>query len=174
VIRSTVGEQSLLREVQDQIWAVDKNVPISTPVIMSEFVSRSLAQRRFTMLLLGGFGGLALLLAAIGIYGVMSYTVAQRTNEIGIRVALGAQSRDVLNLVSREGMLRVGAGLLAGLVVSLALMRILSSQLFAVSAIDPLTFGAVLLLLAGVALLACYVPARRATHVDPLVALRYE
>ncbi len=174
VIRSTVGEQSLLREVQDQIWAVDKNVPISTPVIMSEFVSRSLAQRRFTMLLLGGFGGLALLLAAIGIYGVMSYTVAQRTNEIGIRVALGAQSRDILNLVSREGMLRVGAGLLAGLVVSLALMRILSSQLFAVSAIDPLTFGAVLLLLAGVALLACYVPARRAMRVDPLIALRYE
>lgn len=174
VVRSTLSEQTLLREVQDKIWSIDKNLPISTPVMMDEFIARSLAQRRFTMLLLGGFGGLALLLAAIGIYGVMSYTVAQRTNEIGIRVALGAQSRDILGLVSRDGMLRAGCGLLAGLVASLALTRVLSSQLFAVSAIDPLTFGAVLLLLAGSAFLACYIPARRATRVDPLVALRYE
>jgi putative ABC transport system permease protein len=174
VIRSTVGLEALMQGVREQIWALDKNVPISTPSTMTEILSQSLAQRRFTMSLLGGFGGLALLLAALGIYGVMSYTVAQRTNEIGIRVALGAQSRDILSLVSREGMLQAGNGLLAGLVISLALMRVLSSQLFAVSAIDPVTFGAVLFLLAAVALFACYVPARRATRVDPLVALRYE
>lgn len=174
VVRSTLSEQALVHEVQDQIWSVDKNVPISTPVMMNEFIERSLAQRRFTMLLLGGFGGLALLLAAIGIYGVMSYTVAQRTNEIGVRVALGAQSRDILRLVSREGMLRAGFGLLAGLVGSLALTRVLSSQLFAVSAIDPLTFGVVLMLLTGIAFLACYIPARRAMQVDPVVALRHE
>ena len=174
VIRSTVGMQSLMREVQNQIWTLDKNVPISTPFMMSEILAQSLAQRRFTMSLLADFGALALLLAVLGIYGVMSYTVAQRTNEIGIRVALGAQSRDIFGLVSREGMLRVGFGLLTGLLVSLAITRLLSSQLFAVSAFDPLTFGSVSLLLAGVALLACYVPARRATRVDPLVALRYE
>jgi putative ABC transport system permease protein len=174
VIRSTVGMQSLMREVQNQIWTLDKNVPISTPFMMSEILAQSLAQRRFTMSLLADFGALALLLAALGTYGVMSYTVAQRTNEIGIRVALGAQSRDIFGLVSREGMLRVGFGLLTGLLVSLAITRLLPSQLFAVSAFDPLTFGSVSLLLAGVALLACYVPARRATRVDPLVALRYE
>jgi ABC-type antimicrobial peptide transport system permease subunit len=132
VIRSSVGMQSLVREVQEQIWAIDKNVPIETPSMMSEILAQSLAQRRFTMSLLAGFGALALLLAAIGIYGVMSYTVAQRTSEIGIRVALGAQSRDILSLVSREGMLRAGFGLLAGLIASLALTRVLASQLFAV------------------------------------------
>ena len=126
------------------------------------------------MSLFAGFGGLALVLAAIGIYGVMSYTVAQRTSEIGIRMALGAQSRDILGLVSREGMLRAGAGLLAGMVISLALVRVLSSQLFGVSPFDPLTFAAAIAFLAGVALLACYIPARRATRVDPIVALHYE
>jgi putative ABC transport system permease protein len=141
---------------------------------MTEILSHSLAQRRFTMALLSAFGALALLLAAVGIYGVMSYMVAQRTGEIGIRMALGAQKRDILELVSRDGMLRTGFGLLAGLLVSLVLARVLTSQLFAVSALDPLTFGEVLLLLAGVALLACYVPARRAARVDPMAALRYE
>jgi len=126
------------------------------------------------MALLSAFGALALLLAAVGIYGVMSYMVAQRTGEIGIRMALGAQRRDVLELVSRDGMLRAGLGLLAGLLVSLALTRVLRSQLFDVSALDPLTVGTVLLLLVGVALAAGYIPARRAARVDPIVALRYE
>jgi predicted permease len=174
VIRSTVGMQSLVHEVEGQIWGLDKNAPISTPFMMSEILAQSLAQRRFTMSLLGGFGVLALLLAAIGTYGVMSYSVEQRTNEIGIRVALGAQQRDIWNLVSREGMLRAAFGLLAGLVASLALSRVLTNQLFGVSAIDPATFAGVVALLAAVALLACYVPARRATRVDPLVALRHE
>jgi putative ABC transport system permease protein len=174
VIRSTVDMKSLVRDVQDQIWAIDKNVPISTAFRMNDVLAQSLAQRKFTMSLLSGFGALALLLAALGIYGVMSYTVAQRTNEIGIRVALGAQSRDILMLVSREGMLRTAFGLFAGLIASLALSRILASQLFAVSALDPLTFATVLFLLGGIALLACYIPARRALRVDPLTALRYE
>jgi predicted permease len=174
VIRSTVGMQGLMREVQKQIWALDKNVPISPPFLLNDILAQSLAQRRFTMLLLAGFGGLALLLAALGIYGVMSYSVAQRTNEIGVRVALGAQSRDVLSLVSREGVTRTAFGLLAGLIVSLAFNRVLASQLFAVSFLDPVTYAAVLLLLGGIALLACYVPARRALRVDPLTALRYE
>jgi putative ABC transport system permease protein len=126
------------------------------------------------MALLSAFGALALLLAAVGIYGVMSFIVAQRTSEIGVRMALGAQRRDVLGLISRQGMLRAGFGLLAGLLVSVALTRVLTSQLFAVSALDPLTFVAVLFVLAGVALGACYLPARRASRVDPMVALRYE
>jgi predicted permease len=174
VVRSTIGMPRLVREVQQQIWGLDKDVPIETPFMLSEILGQSLAQRRFTMSLLIGFGALALFLAALGIYGVMSYTVAQRTNEIGIRVALGAQSRDILGLVSREGMLRAGIGLLAGLAASLAVSRGLANQLFAVGAMDPITFASVLLLLGGIALLACYVPARRAMRVDPVVALRHE
>jgi putative ABC transport system permease protein len=174
IIRSARSEESLRRAAEQQIWAVDGNVPTSTPFLMSEIISRSLAQRRFTMLLFGGFGALALLLAAIGIYGVMSYTIEQRTSEIGIRVALGAEPRDILGLVSGEGMLRAGLGLCVGLAASLGVTRLLSSQLFAVGTLDPLTFGAVFVLLAGVALLACYLPARRATQVDPLIALRHD
>jgi putative ABC transport system permease protein len=172
--RSTIAPAALTRAMDEQIRAVDKDTLVFNPALMTEILSHSLAQRRFTMALLSAFGALALLLAAVGIYGVMSYMVAQRTGEIGIRMALGAQKRDILELVSRDGMLRTGFGLLAGLLVSLVLARVLTSQLFAVSALDPLTFGEVLLLLAGVALLACYVPARRAARVDPMAALRYE
>jgi putative ABC transport system permease protein len=173
-VRSTVAPAALTRAVEEQIQDVDRNTLVFNPATMTEILSHSLAQRRFAVVLLSAFGALALLLAAVGIYGVMSYMVTQRTSEIGVRIALGAQRRDVLRLVSRDGMLRACFGLLAGLVVSLALTRVLSSQLFAVSALDPLTFGGVLVLLAGVALGACYVPARRATRVDPIIALRYE
>jgi putative ABC transport system permease protein len=172
--RTTLGSAALTRAIEEQIWAIDKNTLVFNPAFMTEILSHSLAQRRFTMSLLGGFGGLALLLAALGIYGVMSYRVAQRTGEIGIRMALGAQRGDMLRLVSGEGMLRAGLGLIAGILVSVALTRVFSSQLFDVSPLDPLTFSAVLVLLACVALGACYVPARRATRIDPMVALRHE
>jgi putative ABC transport system permease protein len=174
IVRSHVSSAALTRAIEEQIWSIDKNTVIFNPSWMTEILRHSLVSRRFTMSLLTGFGALALLLAAIGIYGVMSYMVVQRTGEIGIRMALGAQSREVLRLVSQDAMVRTAAGLLAGLLISVALTRVLSSELFAVSPLDPLTFGAVLFLLVLVALAACYMPARRASRVDPMIALRHQ
>jgi putative ABC transport system permease protein len=173
-VRSNMAQAALTRAIEEQIRGVDKNTLVFNPTWMTEILANSLMQRRFTMSLLAGFGALALLLAAVGIYGVMSYSVAQRTGEIGVRIALGAQIRDVLRLVTRDGMVQAGLGLLAGLAASLALTRILASQLFAVSALDPPTFASVALLLVAVAVAACYIPARRAMSVDPVVALRHE
>lgn len=172
--RSKAGPAALARAIEEQIRAIDKNTLLFNPAFMSEVLSHSLAQRRFTMSLLAAFGALALLLAAVGIYGLMSYMVVERTGEIGVRMAFGAEAHDVLRLVASDGIFRAGLGLLAGLVVSRALTRVLMSQLFDVSALDPLTVGTVLLLLVGVALAAGYIPARRAARVDPMVALRYE
>jgi putative ABC transport system permease protein len=137
-------------------------------------VSASLAPRRFVVTLLGIFASMALLMAVIGLYGVISYSVMQRTQEIGIRMALGAQRSEVLGLVIGQGMQLAGIGAGIGLAASLAFSRVLKSQLFQVSAFDPLTFTATALVLIGAALLACYLPARRATRVDPMDALRYE
>jgi putative ABC transport system permease protein len=141
---------------------------------MEQLLTDSVAQPRFYSLLLGSFAGLALVLAMVGVYGVMSYSVAQRTHELGIRIALGARVQDVLILVMGQAMILVMLGAVVGLGTAFALTRLLTKFLFEVNASDPMTFGAVALLLALVALIACYIPARRATKVDPLVALRYE
>ena len=141
---------------------------------MEQIVSTSLAQRRLTMLLLGVFAVMAMVLAAIGVYGVLSFSVAQRSHEFGIRIALGAQVRDVLRLVLGNGMKLALLGIAIGLTAALALTRLLSALLFGVTPTDAATFGLVSLALFLISLLACYIPARRATKVDPLVALRYE
>jgi predicted permease len=140
----------------------------------AQIYSASLGSRRFNVLLIGAFGIVALLLATAGVFGVMAYSVSRRTREIGVRVALGARSRDVLTMILNQGMRTIMVGVVIGLAGSLALTRTLSSLLFGVTATDPLTFLAVIALLIASALLACYIPARRATKVDPMVALRYE
>jgi len=175
VVRTTLSDPTTLTgSVQNAVWSIDKNVPLANVRTMEDVVASSVLRRKFTMLLLVIFAGMAVLLAAIGLYGVMSYSASQRKHEIGIRMALGAQRRDVLMLMVGRGMGLVAAGLLLGIVASLGLTRLITGMLFGVSATDPLTFVLVSLGLAGVALLANYFPARRAAKVDPMVALRYE
>jgi len=165
----TIGD-AIRREVQ----AVDPDVPVYAVRSMDEVVARSMAERRFALEILGFFGVIALLLASIGIYGVMAYTFSQRTHEIGIRIALGAQRQHILRMALGEGMILVAFGLAAGLFGALLLTQFLRSMLYAVKPTDPVTFIAIAALLTSVALLACYIPAHRATRVDPLVALREE
>jgi putative ABC transport system permease protein len=174
VIRSTVDPESVAPALRQVVAEVDQTVPVAEVQTMEHIVSESVTQPRFNLFLVGLFGGLALLLSAAGIYGVTSYTVTQRTHELGIRLALGAQVSDVLKLVLGQGMAVIGIGLVLGLAASFALMRLMRSLLFGVGENDPLTFVAITLVLLVVALIACYVPARRATKVDPLIALRYE
>jgi putative ABC transport system permease protein len=172
---STQGDpQSLAAAVRAAVREVDPSLPVYSLRPMSEVVGRSMVQPRFLSLLLGIFSGIALFLAAIGIYGVMAYSVAQRTQEIGVRMALGAQRLHVLRLVFGQGFVLLAIGTVIGLGGAFALTRWLQSLLFEITPTDPLTYSAVVVLLAAVALLACYIPARRATKVDPLVALRYE
>jgi ABC-type antimicrobial peptide transport system permease subunit len=165
---------SLVSAARQEIRAVDADQPVSNIATMEELLTEETGSRRLGMILLSAYAGLALLLASLGIYGVLSYFVAQQTPEIGVRMALGARPGDILGLVLRKGMTMTLLGIGVGLFGALALTRLMASLLFGVSATDPLIFAAIALLLAAVALLACYLPARRATRVDPMVALRYE
>jgi putative ABC transport system permease protein len=174
VVRDGADPKPLLEAVRNQIWAVDKELPIYRVATMDQLVSASVAQRRFTLVLLSMMALLAGTLAALGIYSVMSYSVTQRTQEIGIRMALGAKSSDVLRLVVGQGMLLAVGGIVVGLAAAAALTRLMSALLFGISVTDPFTFAAIALALAGVALGACFIPARRATKLDPMTALRYE
>jgi putative ABC transport system permease protein len=174
LVRTEVEPLSLTAAIRAQLAALNKDQAIYNVRTMEQSIAQSIAPRRFSMLLLAVFALVALVLASLGIYGLLSYTVAQRAREIGVRMALGAQSRDVLKLVIGQGMKLVFVGVALGLVASIALTRTIKNLLFSVSANDPLTLAALALLLIAVALLACFVPARRATKVDPMTALRNE
>src|SRR5579862_334000 len=175
LIARTPGDPaSFASPLRQAVRAIDPNQPVYELTPLDQLVAASLGPRRFAVTLLGFFAAMALLMAALGLYGVVSYSVTQRTQEFGIRMALGARSGQVLVLVIKQGMKLVGAGVLIGLVIALVLARLLASELFGVRAFDPITFALMALTLVVIALLACFIPARRATKVDPMVALRYE
>jgi predicted permease len=175
VIRSDrAGAESFLNEIHEAVWAVNSNLPLASVHTMQEVFDKSVARTSFTLVMLGIAGAMALALGIIGIYGVMSYSVSQRQREIGIRLALGAKGGDVLHMVWRQGTKLALIGVAVGVVAALVLTRLMTNLLFGVTAHDPLTFAAVAALLIAVASLACYIPAHRATLVDPIVALRYE
>jgi putative ABC transport system permease protein len=173
-VRSSIAPDSLIAAIRKQIGELDHDQPVTDIATMEDRVSRALSPERFSTLLLGLFASVALLLAAVGIYGVMAYTVTERTPEIGIRIALGAQIKDVMRLVIGRGIKLAFTGVVIGLVGALGLTQLMRTLLFGVSTTDPLTFAAIAILLMGVALLACWIPARRAAKVDPMVALRSE
>jgi predicted permease len=173
-VRGPGDPVSLIPAVRKEIWSVDKELPIYDVSTMKDVIAESLAHRRFTLRLLSTFAAIALLLAAVGLYGVISYSVTQRTQELGVRMALGATPSDLLRLVVGSGTRLAAVGIGSGMVAAFVLTRFMSSMLFGVRPEDPLTFITVSLLLLFVILLASYVPARRAAKVDPMVALRYE
>jgi putative ABC transport system permease protein len=174
LVRTSNDPRGLVSAVGSELHQMDPEQPMASVATMEKLLSDSLSRSRFTMLVLGVFAAIALLLAAVGIYGVIAYSVTQRTQEIGIRLALGAQRQDVLRLVLGQGTRLTLLGVGLGIVAALIFTRLMAILLFSISAADPLTFTVVSLLLFGVALLACYLPARRAMRVDPLIALRYE
>jgi len=174
VVRTTGRPENLINAAQKQVWRLDPEQPALRVADMEDVLTKAVELPRFNMFLFGVFAGVALLLAAIGIYGLMAYMVVQRTHEIGIRIALGARKNDVLRLVMSHGIKLAAIGMVIGLAAALALTRLIKSWLVGVSATDPLTFAGIVVLLGAMALLACYLPARRATRVDPLVALRHE
>jgi putative ABC transport system permease protein len=173
-VKSGTDPAALTSAIRDAIASIDKDQPIFGIATMQQLVRNSVSTRRITLILLGLFSALALVLAAIGIYGVISYSVAQRTHEIGIRMALGAPRAGVLRMILAQGAKIAGAGVVIGIVASFGLTRLMANLLFSVSSADPLTFAAVAMLLMLVALIACYIPAHRALRVDPVIALRYE
>jgi putative ABC transport system permease protein len=174
LVKTPSGSSGVADEIKNQVLAVDREQPVYAVTTMEQIIAGSIAGRRFNLTLLSIFAGVALMLAAVGIYGVISYSISHRTQEIGIRMALGAQPGDVLKLVVGRGMLLVGIGIVVGCAAAFSLTRVMSSLLFDVSATDPGIFASIALLLAAVALMASYLPAREATKIDPLVALRYE
>jgi len=174
VVHTTSNPEALLGAVRTQVQQIDKNLAFTNAQTVQQILGQGLWPARMGAALLGLFGALALILASIGIYGVLAYSVAQRTSEIGLRMALGAQPRQVLGLVLKQGMLLALVGATAGILVALPVARQAAGLLYGVSATDPLTYVGITLLLMAVALLACYLPARRATRIDPLVALRVE
>jgi len=174
VVRAASRSEGLIVSIANAVHQVDREQPVLDVVSMDDILVNSLSRQQFNMLLLAAFSGLALLLAAIGIYSVLAYSVRRRVREIGVRMALGAQRGDILRMILGQGTKLAFIGTGIGIAGALALTRLLSSQLFGVTATDPITFVSVSALIIVVALLACYIPARRATKVDPLVALRYE
>jgi putative ABC transport system permease protein len=174
VIRTTDDPMAMARTVRETVWSIDKDLPVSRVQSVEAMLGERTAPRRFNLVLFGLFAVVAVVLAGVGIYGVMAYTVTQRTHEIGIRMALGAETRSVLALVVRQGMTLAVVGVVLGLGASFALTRLMRGLLFGVQPSDPVTFAAIALLLTGIALVACYIPALKATNVDPLVALRHE
>jgi predicted permease len=175
IVRSPLaGSAGFMNQIRQAVWSVDANLPLASVYTLNYFYTRSMARTSFTLVMLGIAGAMALLLGTVGLYGVIAYSVSQRTREIGVRMALGAQRKDVLSLVLGEGMWVILIGLAIGLAASLGLTRFLSSLLVGVTATDPLTFAGVAVLLAVSALAACYMPARRAMLLDPILALRYE
>jgi predicted permease len=174
VVHTSGDPLALSRAVQDTVWSIDRNLPLSTVETMEQVIATSVWQPRFNLLLVGSFAMLALVLAAVGIYGVMAYLVTERTHEIGIRIALGAKQSDVLRIVVRQGMALVAIGAAIGLFGAFAVTRVIGGLLYPANAGDPAIFVAVPCLFALVAFLASYVPARRAIRVDPMIALRAE
>jgi putative ABC transport system permease protein len=174
VARTSREPLSLVPNVRQELSGLDKDQPLYNVRTMEQVLAQSISRQRFQMLLIAIFASVGLVLASVGIYGVISYSVTQRTHEIGIRMALGAQGRDVLRMIIGQGMLLTLIGVGVGLAVAFLLTRVMASLLYGVSATDPLTFIAVSVLLTLVALLACFIPARRAMKVDPMEALRYE
>ena len=174
IVRSDREPRVLIPYVRTALRRLDKNLPVYNMFTLSSYLSGSLAGPRWNALLLGIFASLGLTLAAIGLYGVMSYFVAQRRHEVGIRMALGAQRSEVLRMVVREAMVLVAIGVAFGLLGAVALTRLLSNMLYGIKGLDPLTFISVSVLLAAVGALASYLPARRASRIDPMLALRHE
>ncbi len=174
VMRTRGNPADLASAVKQTVWSMDRNLPISQVLTMDQAVADATAEPRFLALLLAIFAAIALLLAAVGIYGVMSYAIARRTHEIGIRISLGATRADVLRMVLRQGMVQALAGSAVGVGGSLLLARLMSRMLYGVRPDDPVTFGTVSIVLGAAALLAICVPARRATRIEPMVALRQE
>jgi putative ABC transport system permease protein len=174
VVRSLLSASSVAVAIRQAAHSIDKDLPVTDVGSLPDAIDQSISRERFRTFLLGSFSAIALVLAAVGIFGVISYSASQRAHEIGIRMALGAQRRDVLRLILGQGTKLALRGLGIGVVLAFLVTRWIASLLYSVSATDPLTFGAVAIVLLGVAVTACYIPARRAMRVDPMVALRYQ